>query len=60
MRPGDAGSRATLMGWNSSRTPSDFTRVASHTDFKSTQGYVEQGQKLAAGFGTQFPPLPGR
>jgi hypothetical protein len=29
-----------------------------HTDFKTTQGYIEQGQKLAAGFGTPFPALP--
>ena len=52
--------RGTGLTWMGARgdAPLAIQWRGGHTDFKTTQGYIEQGQKLAAGFGTPFPPLP--
>jgi integrase len=32
---------------------------AGHTQFATTQKYIDQARKVAGGFGSPFPPLPG-
>jgi hypothetical protein len=52
--------RSTGLTWMGARgdAPLAISWRGGHTDFKTTQRYIEQGQKLAAGFGRPFPPLP--
>jgi integrase len=52
--------RATGLTWMAIRgdSPHVIKQRAGHTDFKTTELYVREGEAVAAGFGDVFPALP--
>jgi hypothetical protein len=54
--------RATGITWRAVRgdDPLKIMSGAGHKDFKTTQGYIREAEVLRDGFGSVFPPLPGR